>query len=678
MSFIYPVFLLAGLSLAIPVLIHLFNLRKYKTVLFPHTRFLRTVQLQSRKQSQVRYKLLLLTRLLFLAALVLAFAQPFFSGSAGTSGKDRLRIIYIDNSLSMSVKKGPRQLLDIALDCAMQQVRSARPGTHFLVLTNDKPFSFYPVTADKALAAINVITFSPASRTISQVLAQARSLSGNEGKPDADVFFYSDFQRNAFPATPAPELVKDLTVYAVPLAGDAGRDIAIDTAWLTSPVLQTGKNNQLIVRTTANMADGKEQPVLQLVVNGQVKSAASLNYSGKTQSEDTLNFSIADVSWQRMELRLSDGGLTFDDTFRIAARCAPNLSVLVYNQGQPNPFIQAAFRAYNGFRLNQVSAPGDAGPWKNYNLIILNGVTHIDPSLAGLVTDALTQGQSICIFPGRSAELKSMNSGLQQIGDISLASCDTATQTVASIQQGNSFVRELFEKIPDNVQLPVANWHYVINSGLSANRQALLSFRNGDPFLARYTPSRGSLFICASAADLAAGNFPGSYFFTPFLYQMAMQSGSSSIYALSSGSKQPVYLPLRNATERNTVHLTGNGMDMVPPQRTEGAGLDVFVDDVAQQPGFYTLAAPGTDTIVVALNAGKDEARLEYCDLAVLKSTWKGANIIWTDPTDNAVIPGTSNNGVPWWKICVVLALVALAAETFLLVRPAAAVSATA
>src|ERR1035438_6940578 len=77
-SFLYPLFLVAGLSLGIPVLIHLFNLRKYKVVLFPHTRFLKTIQLNSRKQSQVRYKWLLATRLLFLAALVLAFAQPFF------------------------------------------------------------------------------------------------------------------------------------------------------------------------------------------------------------------------------------------------------------------------------------------------------------------------------------------------------------------------------------------------------------------------------------------------------------------------------------------------------------------------------------------------------------------------------------------------------------------------
>src|ERR1700745_808044 len=66
-GFLYPAFLIAGLTLAVPLLIHLFNLRRYKTVFFPHTRFLRNIQLRSRRSSEVRYKWLLGLRLVFLA-----------------------------------------------------------------------------------------------------------------------------------------------------------------------------------------------------------------------------------------------------------------------------------------------------------------------------------------------------------------------------------------------------------------------------------------------------------------------------------------------------------------------------------------------------------------------------------------------------------------------------------
>ena len=269
-----------------------------------------------------------------------------------------------------------------------------------------------------------------------------------------------------------------------------------------------------------------------------------------------------------------------------------------------------------------------------------------------------------------------LNDGLKEVGDIHISAVDTAAQTASSLQQGSMLVKDLFDKIPDNVQLPVANWHYTITAGLSANQQSVLSFRNGDPLLARYTPSKGQLYICATAADLRSGNFPGSYFFTPFLYEMAMQSSSSSVYAISGGSQQAVYLPQANVTERNTVHVYGRGLDIIPPQRPDGAGLDIYINQAVQLPGFYALSpAAGGDTTDIALNQDKAESQLDFRDINALKSEWKGDNIKWVSITGSGSIADNGNEGFPLWKVCVILALVMLAAETFLLARPKAAVA---
>ena len=174
MSFLYPLFLVAGISLAIPVLIHLFNLRKYKTVFFPHTRFLKNIQLNSRKQSEVRYKWLLAMRLLFLASLVLAFAQPFFNKNNVNTGARKLQVIYLDNSYSMSLKNKARSMLDIAKVAARKQVQHAVPGTKFILLTNDKPASYRSEPADKVVSEINNTDVTASSKTVNQVLATAR------------------------------------------------------------------------------------------------------------------------------------------------------------------------------------------------------------------------------------------------------------------------------------------------------------------------------------------------------------------------------------------------------------------------------------------------------------------------------------------------------------------------
>ena len=653
--------------MAIPVLIHLFNLRRYKTVFFPHTRFLKNIQLNSRKQSEVRYKLLLAMRLLFLALLILAFAQPFFNRATNQQSGNTLQIIYIDNSYSMCAKKGARTMLDIARENAAVQIKQSAPGTRFILLTNDKPSSYKAQPADKVFAEINLLDFTSATKTVSQVLAMAQSMVQNETVTGADLYYYSDFQQTSFATEPDKTLMKNITFYGLPTQADDIQDVYIDTAYLSTPVLQTGKTNNLIVHTRLTGNAPKDAPVLQLTVNGQVKSAATLNFDDKKESIDTLGFVVNDANWQQVQLTLNDAVIRFNDTFRITARSGSNLAVLVLNEGQINPYIMAAFRAYNGFRLNQQEIATASKEWNNYNLIILSGITRIDAALGKALNNAQLQGQSICILPGKTANYQAMNEGLKLLGDISITGVDTAVQAASSLQQGSALVKDLFDKIPDNVQLPVANWHYNISAGLSANQQSVLSFRNGDPLLARYTPSRGQLYICATSADLQSGNFPGSYFFTPFLYEMAMQSGSSNIYAFTAGCEQAIYLPQLNASERNTLHVFGKGLDIIPPQHPSGSGLDVYLGQAIQQPGFYQLAAQTGDTTFVALNQDKSESRLVYKDMTALKNEWKGDNIKWPDLSRNGSLKDKSATDFPLWKVCVILALLMLAVETWLL-----------
>jgi hypothetical protein len=323
---------------------------------------------------------------------------------------------------------------------------------------------------------------------------------------------------------------------------------------------------------------------------------------------------------------------------------------------------------YNGFRLNQTSIQTIPANLKENNLLILNGITRIDKNLGKILGDALQEGQSICIFPGKTSNLSELNEGLKSLGDIHIEGIDTASQTTSSLQEGSNLVKDIFEKIPDNVQLPTAAWHYIISSGLTANQQSVLSFRNGDPFLASYTPSRGHLYMCAASADLQSGNFPGSYFFAPFLYQMAVQSKSGDVFAITTGKQQAVYLSLNNADERNMVHIYSKGMDIIPPQRPSGAGLEVYADQAVQQSGFYSLASSGGDTTVIALNHDRSESRLDVRDLNTIKKQWDGTNIKWLDISETASAKARDDwNGFPLWKVCAILALLLLAAETFLL-----------
>lgn len=658
--------MLAGLALAIPILIHLFNLRRYKTVFFPHTRFLKTIQLNSQKQSQIRYKVLLTLRLLFLASLILAFAQPFFN-QGGKKDNNTLNVIYIDNSASMTAKKGARTLLDVAKELAAQQIRNTDAGAKFLLLTNNRLNTYNVLSATKALTELQQIDVSAGSITAKQVLESVENILRNESLRAANLFYYSDFQQNSFLATAKPE-AKNIEFYGIPVQAEVAENIFVDTAYLTAPVLQTGQSNALVVRSKAIGKVPAEAPVLQLSMNGQVKTATALNFDNKGESIDTLIFQVNDTRWQKIDLVVNDASVRFDDTFRLSARSAPNLSVLVLNEGQSNPFIQAAFKAYNGFRLSQTSIDQLPENLREYNLIILNGIKSLSPNIAGKLNEVLERGSNIAIFPGKTANTTALNEGLAVLGDIKFTNLDTSVQTISSIQQGSPLVRDMFERIPENVQLPVSNWHYNIEAGLTANQQSVLSFRSGNPFLAIYTPSKGQLYIAASSADAEAGNFTNSYFFVPFLYQMAVQSHGGDVFALTAGSSQTAYLPVKQLTDRTVVHLYGSGLDVIPPQRTVAAGVEVNIAKVQQQAGFYTLAAAGADTSIVAINQDRAESYLATWDINTLKKQWKSDNIHWlTDTQNRRNATSFSTSNFPLWKVCAILALLMLLAETYVL-----------
>jgi hypothetical protein len=72
------------------------------------------------------------------------------------------------------------------------------------------------------------------------------------------------------------------------------------------------------------------------------------------------------------------------------------------------------------------------------------------------------------------------------------------------------------------------------------------------------------------------------------------------------------------------------------------------------------------------MNQNKAESQLDFRDINALKSEWKGDNIKWMSVTGNGSITDNGSNDFPLWKLCVILALIMLAAETFLLARPKA------
>ncbi|HVX12881.1 MAG TPA: BatA and WFA domain-containing protein [Pirellulales bacterium] len=113
MTFLYPA-LLAGLVLtALPIVIHLINQLRYRTIRWGAMMFLLQANRMSRGLARLRQWLILLMRMLAIACLVLVVSRPLGMGVLGwlTAGHADTTIILLDRSPSMLASSGGRSKL---------------------------------------------------------------------------------------------------------------------------------------------------------------------------------------------------------------------------------------------------------------------------------------------------------------------------------------------------------------------------------------------------------------------------------------------------------------------------------------------------------------------------------------------------------------------------------------
>ncbi len=100
MSFLFPAFLIGGLAVAVPIVLHLLRREHLPRVPFSDIRFLQAARVEQARRRRLRELWLLALRVVALLLLALAFARPFLTDAAAP---DRpATVVLIDTSFSLS------------------------------------------------------------------------------------------------------------------------------------------------------------------------------------------------------------------------------------------------------------------------------------------------------------------------------------------------------------------------------------------------------------------------------------------------------------------------------------------------------------------------------------------------------------------------------------------------
>lgn len=274
MVFGQPLFLIALAAIAIPVIVHLFNFRRYKKIYFTNVRNIAEITQETKKRNELKHLLILAARILAVTALVLAFARPIIPSENSTKkfdGKKYLSI-FIDNSFSMEALSISGTLLDEAKQKAVEIARASGPSDLFQLLTGDLEGRHqHFVNRDDFIRMVSEVKISPAVTDLGDIMKrQSEMLLQGQS---SSAYLISDFQKNVshFPARP-DTLV---TWYFVPVKPAKTANIYIDSAWFDDPSQQPGQNIRLNVLIRNISAESYEKLPLRLFMNGKQKAVGS-------------------------------------------------------------------------------------------------------------------------------------------------------------------------------------------------------------------------------------------------------------------------------------------------------------------------------------------------------------------------------------------------------------------
>ncbi len=672
MQFLYPTFLFAMAALAIPIILHLFYFRRFKKVYFTNIRFLKEVKEETSARSKLRNLLVLIARLLAIAFLVFAFAQPFIPQDVEVKKGRKSVSLFVDNSFSMSALSQDVPLIEKAKQRAREIVNAYNIEDRFQILTNDFEGRHQRlVSQEDALSLIDEIETGPSVRELTNVLARQQQALELFETDNHFSYLISDFQRNITDFQNHTDTTVEISL--VPLQSVQERNISIDSAWFETPVQMLNQPTPLVVRVRNHTNEAVDNIRLTFRHEGQTKPVGTLSIPANASVVDTVNITILRTGWHEAELAITDYPVQFDDKYFFTFHVAEQINVLVINEVTPNPYLNASFAGISYIDVtNQFSRNLDYSMFPGYQLIIMNGLKSISSGLSFELNQYVNSGGNLLVFPGTEANISSYQSFLRSFPSNELVAFEKQERKVGRVNMDEFIFSDVFENKNANLTLPVTQGNYRLSNYGSRSGEQLLTYRDGSTFLSKYLISEGHLYLCSAPLDENYNNIVrNGEVFIPMLYNMAISVAQQPKIAYSIGRDEVIEADNVISESEMVYKIRGASEEFIPQQRIiGGAKVLLSINNQIDEAGFYNLFLQEEEILSkYAFNYDRKESRLDYYNKEDLKSMVNDHMQI-IDATSHAnftTLIGERSQGVVLWRWCLMLALLFLAVEIILL-----------
>jgi hypothetical protein len=676
MKFAQPEILWALFALIIPILVHLFNFRRFKRIAFSNVAFLREVELETRSKNKLRHLLILLSRLLAMAFIIAAFAQPFIPLSDQASGASVRHVsLYIDNSFSMDAVSSEGRLLDLAKARALEVVSAYQATDRFNVLTNDlegRHLRFY--SQEDALDLISEIETSSAARTTGEIAERQYDLLVNESAEDGTAFLFTDLQKSTHNAsTFAPD--SSIAFRFIPDLADRAANVYVDSIWFDTPVRLPNQPEVLRIRIRHSDAAGRENVSMRLEINNQQVAIGSFNLVPGLPTDTALYFTTPEAGFKHAKIAIQDYPVSYDDDWFFGYHVAEQIELLVIKGDSDGRALRNIFGNDPLYVFTETDARSvNYGELSKYSLVVLDQVTDIPSGLTIALTDHLQAGNTALLIPAADAQLGGMNELLLACGAPSMQAPVSLQTKVSSLELGHSLYKGVFDRIPDNLDLPAVSKYYPFDRNARSGEEALMRLQNGSPFIIRGVAGEGQLFALAAPLSAEWTNFAQHALFVPTVLRMAELSRPSGRMDAAIGD--PGALLLRNVSMQGDGRLEmkqqPDGAAFIPRHRNVRSGIELFFGEERMAAGNYAIQANDSTVAAIGMNYPRIESDLDaYLPDAwedqLREAGWARFSVLTTDLETISKTIEELDEGKKLWDLFIVLALLFLLFEVVLI-----------
>ncbi|MBI3005179.1 MAG: BatA domain-containing protein [Ignavibacteriales bacterium] len=709
MTFLNPVVLFGLLAATIPILLHIFNLRKLKTIEFSTLSFLKELQKTKIRRLKIRQILLLILRTLLVILLVTGFSRPTlkgsFSESFGTQTKTTVAFI-IDDSYSMTGADDQGEFLRQAKEVANNTVDLLTDGDEVFLLrlseargepSEDQRVSLRSFASLRA--AIAEVRPSFIHRKLEDALRTAAPLLSASSNFNKEIYFFSDFQSGLLRSNSRESSISgrlfppEARFFLVPLGNRQLRNTSVDAVTIPNVIFEPNRPFTVTAKVTNHREKEIANALVSVFAGGTRVAQKGASIPGLGSADVSLSVVPKSSGFIEGVVALESDDLEFDNSRYFILAIPRELRVLLVGNPADLRYIKIALAtrttsdssllrisesSLERVSINQISAA---------DVVVLSNVKELSATQVDRLRSFVVEGGGLVIFPGVATTQQNFNAtfagtlrlpslvaieGIQQITSRSFLEFEKADLRhplfagMFEEEDGSRTTRNVKQSKTIESARVKAFARYLVNP----QSLPLITLSNGAPFLLEQRVGEGRVLLFSVAANLEWSDFPVKGLFVPLLHRALS-------YLTQDQSSMEVHLVGDEVRVKN-IRSTAAVFTVQDPRRNEfslrptvrGAEKALRVAETSL-PGVYAVKSGGDVVGKFAVNVNPDESQTEKADEKALLTLLARAGVepssVFTVQS-RAELPrvvAESRFGVELWKHFLLAALVVGIIEMF-------------